>query len=426
MNFEETLEWLYAQLPMYQRVGKTAYKKDLTNTLRLLDLLGNPHHDLKFVHVAGTNGKGTTCHMVASILAAAGYRVGLYTSPHLQRFTERIRIGQEEIGEQDVVRFVSLIKDKVVEIQPSFFEMTVAMAFWYFREQQVDLAVVETGLGGRLDSTNVIQPLVSVITQIGYDHMDILGDTLPKIASEKAGIAKEGVPLVLSAAQPEIRDVFVSKAKASNCKLIEAYSRFEILVTSASLIKQKFSVIRDGALWLEDLVINNGGAYVLNNLPGVLASLDALSSAGFDVGDNALRKGLAHFVIKGRVQVLSERPLVIADISHNAMGIAALMHQVRMARKGQLRLVLGFVRDKQVADLLDLFPKDAIYYFTQSHVPRALPVVDLEQLAMGKGLVGQSHADVNKALALAQSEASSEDLIVVTGSTFVVAEIEDL
>ncbi len=426
MTYKEALDWLYGQLPMYQRQGAVAFKKDLGNTIALLDSLGNPHLRGNYVHVAGTNGKGSTCTMLASILQSAGYKTGLYTSPHLKHFTERIQIDGTEIGQDDITTFVILIQKAATRIKPSFFEITVAMAFWYFHKENVDIAIIETGLGGRLDSTNVIDPLVSIITRIGFDHMDFLGDTLAEIAGEKAGIIKPGVPTVLGADQPEILEIFARKTKELKSELRLAQNEFKVVSVREGVRSQVVNLQDQAHKKLVTLEIGNGANYVVDNLAGVLTTVQLLRNNGLTVTDEAIKVGLRRFKLKGRMQVIAERPLVIADISHNEMGLHKLFEQINKLQYGKLFLVLGFVRDKVLPNLLGALPTEAHCFFTESHVPRSLPKEELNRQAKEIGLTGELVANVNEGINRAREVAGLHDLIVVCGSTFVVAEIDNL
>ncbi|WP_424960953.1 bifunctional folylpolyglutamate synthase/dihydrofolate synthase [Ekhidna sp.] len=405
MTYEQTLDFLYSKLPMYQRVGKQAYKKDLTNTLKLMELLDNPHQKFKSVHIAGTNGKGTSAHGIAAILQTAGYNVGLYTSPHLKSFTERIRINGNEVSKEFVVDFVARIKPAVEKIQPSFFEITVAMAFDYFAREEVDIAVIETGLGGRLDSTNVIVPEVSLITNIGYDHMDMLGDTLDKIAAEKAGIIKKHVPVVIGETLPETAPVFEQIAENNEAVLIKA---------GLPSYKTKGLV----------------PSYLIKNLGGIESVINELVRQGWEVSSDDVSEGLSGINeltgLKGRFQILTDSPLTIADVSHNVDGLKILFNQVVALCSGQLHLVFGTVKDKELTPIFNIFPKDASIYWTQSSVPRALEVEELAIQGLMHQMEGECFKDVNEAIKNATAKAQSNDLILVTGSTFVVAEVSSL
>ncbi len=406
MNYQETLDFLFQALPMYQRVGKAAFKKDLTNTLALCDHLGNPQNKFKSIHIAGTNGKGSSSHMLAAVLQAAGYKVGLYTSPHLKNFTERIRIDGKEISRASVVSFVDKQKELIESIKPSFFEMTVAMAFDHFANEQVDVAVIEVGLGGRLDSTNVITPEVSLITNIGYDHMDMLGDTLPEIAREKAGIIKSFVPVVISEYIPEVNSVFDAVAKAYDAPLYHTDQVSEIPTTDLK------------------------GNYQSTNIKGVIKVVEVLRGIGWNIDDSALTDGLANVVsltgLKGRWQKLNDRPLTICDTGHNKEAFKYIIDQIEGLKFNRVHMVLGFVNDKNVEDLLRMIPKSFALTFCQSSVPRAMPLDVLKMKAQSVGIEAKYMKDVNEAIAAVNTQAVKDDLIFVGGSTFVVAEIDNL
>jgi len=423
-SYSEVLHYLYSHLPMFQRVGAVAYKKDLTNTLRLCEALGNPQHKFKSIHIAGTNGKGSTSHLLASVLQETGYKTGLYTSPHLKEFTERIRVNGQEVSRQFVVDFVNRTQQAIEEIKPSFFEVTVAMAFDYFARQSVDVAVVEVGLGGRLDSTNVITPLISVITNIGWDHMDLLGDTLPKIAFEKAGIIKPHVPVVVSERQDEVQHVFIEKAQQQSAALFFASDQYE-----ATLQGDHLTIKKNNALVLEVDHFPLTGQYQQQNLPGVMQAIDCLQ-AQLPVSVHHLRAGLQKVVVntslKGRWQQLGTSPTVFCDTGHNEAGVQQVLQMIEKQSFDRLRIVWGMVRDKDHSKVLSLLPKDAIYYFCQARIPRAMPALELQQLAARFSLQGVVVEDVNDALARARNEAGAHDFIFVGGSTFVVAELNEI
>ena len=425
MNYQETLEYLYARLPMFQRVGKTAFKKDLTNTLRFLENLGNPHTKFRSVHIAGTNGKGTSAHSLAAILQESGYKCGLYTSPHLKNFTERIRIDGFEVSQQYVIDFVEKHKDLIETIQPSFFETTVVMAFDYFAREKVDVAVVEVGMGGRLDSTNVIDPIVSLITMIGMDHQEFLGETLPEIAGEKAGIIKPGKPVVIGADQPELREVFNSKAKQGTSPIEFATDQWEVHENQDN----SYEAIKNG-IRCYSISTDLKGKYYKKNLPGILATVDALNQAGFDIGKNAIECALARVCkltgLKGRWQVLQASPLTICDVGHNPDGMRDNMAQLGNYAYKKLYFVLGGVADKRWDLIFPLLPKQAYYIVTQPTIPRAIQAAVLAEMLRKEGFTCEIEPDVNKAIALAQAKADADDLIFVGGSTFVVAEINNL
>lgn len=424
MTYAETLTYLYANLPMFQRVGAVAYNKDLTNTLALCEELGNPHKKFKSIHIAGTNGKGSSSHMIASILQSAGYKTGLYTSPHLKEFTERIRINGTEITQEFIVDFVERIKPAIERIRPSFFEITVAMAFDYFNREQVEIAVIETGLGGRLDSTNVITPLLSLITNISWDHKDLLGDTLPKIAAEKAGIIKPNVPVIISEKQGAVSDVFIRKAEACTSRMLFADDSYTV-----KRLQDGVYEVHNGSeskRYELDLL----GVYQAKNIKGVLSVVDELRRQGYTITDEHLAAGLRNTTgltgLKGRWQRLGEKPLMICDTGHNEAGIKEILSQIAEIKFNKLHWVLGMVKDKDVSTILHLLPKDAAYYFCQASIPRAMPADELKEKAHSAGLQGVVVQDVNKAIARARANSSPNDLIMIGGSTFVVAEIENL
>ena len=432
MTYQETIEFLFSQLPAYHRIGKAAYKNDLRNTLILDEHLGNPHRKFRSVHVTGTNGKGSVSHMTASILQEAGYKTGLYTSPHLRDFRERIKINGEMIPESEVIGFVEKNKDIIEELKPSFFEMTVGMAFDYFARERVDVAVVEVGLGGRLDSTNIITPVLSVITNIGHDHMDLLGDTLEKIAVEKAGIIKPGVPVVISESQNETKPVFIEKAGENRSEIIFADSHYKCMLDDVTKVQygaRAFSMTR-----ISDGFITRGlsplaGNYQSKNLQAVFASCGFLENTYHISAENiteGIEKVIVNTGLHGRWQVLGKSPLTICDTGHNKEGLEYVLEQVRQVRqlrKGRLHIVLGFVNDKDLGSVLPLFPTDAVYYFTKANVPRALDEEKLRDAASAYGLEGRSYPSVFAALSDARLNAGSSDMIFVGGSTFIVAEV---
>ena len=424
-DYRATLDYLYKNLPMFQRVGAVAYKPDLSNTISLCKALGNPEHKFKAIHIAGTNGKGSSSHMLAAILQSAGYKTGLYTSPHLKEFTERIKIDGHDITQDYVVDFVKRIKPEIERIQPSFFEITVAMAFDYFASSQVDVAIIETGLGGRLDSTNVITPILSLITNIGYDHMDLLGNTLPLIAHEKAGIIKAGVPVVVSERQPEVESIFLNRAEEFNAPISFASEHFHI-----SKNEDAFDVFYNSEVLFPDLRPELKGYYQRKNIPGVLMSVKILQQHGHQITSQNIRNGIENVVtltgLKGRWQKLGESPLLICDTGHNVDGLKEVVEQIRSQKFQRLFIVLGMVKDKDISSVLRLLPKEAYYFFCQASIPRALDANLLCDQATAIGLQGEIVKDVNKAIASAKAKAGPEDFIFIGGSTFVVAEIKDL
>ena len=401
MNYQQTLEWMFAQLPMYQREGKTAFKKDLTNILAFSKELNFPEKKFRSIHVGGTNGKGSTSHMLASILQEAGYKVGLYTSPHLKSFTERVCINGKEIPKQKVTSFINQHKGFLEKQKLSFFEMTVGLAFDYFANENVDIAIVEVGLGGRLDSTNIITPEVAVITNIGLDHTQFLGETLPEIAFEKAGIIKENIPVVIGEEQAAVKEVFLKKA---------LQSKAGIFFASDTDFNYKTDLLGD---------------YQKNNAKTAVAVMQHLK--GFAVSEENIKNGLLHVVkntnLKGRWQILQEKPTVICDTAHNKEGLAIVLNQLKNQTYDQLHLVLGVVSDKSLEDLLPLFPKEAIYYFCKPNIPRGLSEVVLAEKASKFNLIGKKYTSVEKAYLSALLNANQKDMIYIGGSTFVVAEI---
>ena len=430
MNYQETLDYLFNALPMFQRVGASAYKADLTNTIALCTHLGNPQNHFKSIHVAGTNGKGSTSHALASIFQAAGYKTGLYTSPHLKSFTERIRINGDEINKDDVVEFVATHKDFLDQLQPSFFEMTVGLAFWYFAKHEVDIAIIEVGMGGRLDSTNVISPELCVITNIGLDHTQFLGDTLPLIAGEKAGIIKQGVPVIVSHTQKEIQAVFLQKTAEMQSSLVFADQQWEVTRTPNPDASQLARFQVRGRTDAFELEFDLRGDYQCYNLPGILEAVEQMRKQGWNLTKEALHLGLARVSeqtgLKGRWQILQTQPLTIADTGHNEAGIVEVVYQLKKYPYSQLWMVIGMVNDKDISKVLDLLPKDATYIFCQANIPRAMDADILASKALEKGLKGEVISKVTDAIEFARKNAGADDLIFIGGSTFVVAEIEDL
>ena len=428
MNYQETLDYLFNSLPNFQRVGAPAYKSDLNNTLALCAHLGNPERQFKSVHVAGTNGKGSSSHSIAAILQQAGYKTGLYTSPHLKSFTERIRVNGIEIPEADVVIFVGENKAFLEELMPSFFEMTVAMAFWYFAKIKVDIAVIEVGMGGRLDSTNVILPEMSLITNISYDHMQFLGNTLQLIAGEKAGIIKPQIPVVISETQPETRTVFLDKAKSGDSPITFADQVWSI--SDSKLVEGKANYLASKSSKNLKIELDLIGNYQRFNLPGILESIDVLKTLGWDIPEKAMLSGLSNVSslthLKGRWQTLAQNPLMIADTGHNESGIKEILKQLHSYTFNQLWMIIGMVSDKDVRKILEMFPQSAKYIFVQAQIPRAMPAEELAKIAVEFKLKGQIIPDINEAIHFARKKAKSDDLIFIGGSTFVVAEIEDL
>ena len=390
---------------MFHRVGPAAYKPGLDNTWALLELVGNPQIGLKTVHIAGTNGKGSTSHMIAAALQLVGYKTGLYTSPHLKDFRERIRINGVMIPEEEVVAFVNEYHEAWQSIQPSFFEITVAMCFWYFKRAGIDIAVIETGLGGRLDSTNVIVPEVSVITNIGYDHMNLLGDTIEKIASEKAGIIKSKTPVVIGAMRPEAREVMIQTAFQQHAPMIDAALISSTLIPSGEL----------------------QGHYQIENRATAFMALRTLAALGWNVTEQHISAGFQQVVeltgLLGRWQKLNEKPLVIADVAHNEDGIRTVLEQLQRTPHKQLHFVLGLVGDKDVTRVLKLLPQEATYYFCKADIPRGLDAEMLKEQASEFQLRGESYSSVKQAFETACGAANDDDLVFVGGSVFTVAEV---
>jgi len=429
MNYEETLSWLYTQLPLFSRIGAAAYKADLDNTIAICSFLDNPQHKSKSIHVAGTNGKGSTSHMLAAILQQSGYKTGLYTSPHLKDFRERIKINGEMISKAFVVDFTAKTKSLSETIQPSFFELTVGMAFDYFAQEQVDIAIIETGLGGRLDSTNVINPLVSVITNIGYDHMNLLGNTLEQIASEKAGIIKKDTPVVIGEWLPETRQIFLDKAAEMNAPVHFAADEYEILDVRYSATKLDLKIADRKEIMNEQYELDLNGLYQANNLCTVLCTIDVLLDKGFefDIDDmqSALKNVKSLTGLHGRWEVLKQNPTLIIDVAHNEDGIRSVLKNLQQLNiaPANTHFVMGMVNDKDVNKVLTLLPAAATYYFCNAHIPRAMPYEELQRKAAQHGLKGNGYDDVNEAIKAALGKAKPDDTIMVCGSVFVVGEV---
>lgn len=405
MNYTETLQYLYSQTPMFQQKGTSAYKEGLENTNFLDEYFGHPHRNYKTIHVGGTNGKGSTSHLLASVLQCAGYRVGLYTSPHLKDFRERIRVNGQMISEQRVVDFVSQHRAMIEQHHLSFFELTTALAFVYFQEENVDVAIIEVGLGGRLDCTNIIQPELSIITNVSFDHVSILGDTLEKIATEKSGIIKKNTPILIGEYQNEqMKNIFFEKAKAEEAPICFAqeYEKLEIPCELKGIYQEK-------------------------NKHTAMIAFTLLLQLGFRLTDSDLRNGFLQVTertgLKGRWQEISSSPKIVCDTGHNEAGISEIVKQIEKERFGTLRIVFGMVSDKDISSVLALLPQNAVYYFTKAQIPRALSEVDLKQQAEKYKLKGESFSSVKQAFNQAKKDASPDDLIFVGGSNFVVAEI---
>lgn len=427
MNYADTLNFLYTRLPMFSRIGASAYKKDLHNIIALEQANNNPHQHFKSIHIAGTNGKGSTSHMLAAILQQAGYKTGLYTSPHLRDFRERIRVNGRMIPEQVVIAFTEKMSDLIPAIEPSFFELTVAMAFDWFSQEQVDIAVIEVGLGGRLDSTNIIRPEVAVITNIGWDHMNILGNTLAEIAGEKAGIIKTGIPAVIGEALPETRPVFEKAAAANTTQLYYAQELQQVISWNHQDTFLEVQVQEKGHTDAQQYRLDLAGAYQVKNLPGVLQTIRLLQDQGWAIDEKAIHSGLSNTKritgLHGRWELIQQHPRVILDVGHNVDGIKAINEQLELMNFHHLHLILGMVKDKDISKVLSLLPKQATCYFTQADIPRALPAEQLKALAASAGLQGNTYPNVNKALEQAKVHAKENDLILICGSVFLVGEV---
>lgn len=425
-RYADTIHYLYSQLPMFQRVGPAAYKNTLDNALALDRMYGFPHRNFKTIHVAGTNGKGSVSHMLAAVLQSAGYKTGLYTSPHLKDFRERIRIDGQMIPENSVIDWVDDFRKRNTSLEPSFFELTVAMAFDYFAREKADIAVVETGLGGRLDSTNIISPEVSVITNIGYDHTALLGETLPEIAVEKAGIIKHGTPIVVGRKQPETCDVFVEKAREQNAPLFFAENDWKIeRMSDFSEINPVYRVTKNNISSF--ITLDLPGIYQHENLCTVLKTIDILKEKGWPIPKPTIAEGLSNVRnltgLQGRWQVLGTHPLIVCDTGHNEDGIQMVAAQMKMMKFDKLYIVFGVVNDKEPDRILAQLPVEARYYFCQADLPRAMNPENLRLAAEKYGLRGEIYSSVKEAFAAAKHTAGTEDFIFIGGSTFVVAEI---
>nr|WP_319573488.1 folylpolyglutamate synthase/dihydrofolate synthase family protein [uncultured Draconibacterium sp.] len=430
MDYKATLDYLFSQLPMFQRTGPAAYKNTLGNTLKLDENYGHPHRKYRTIHVAGTNGKGSVSHMLASVLQAAGYKTGLYTSPHLKDFRERIKINGQMMPESAVVDWVSnfVTNNDLWKIQPSFFELTVAMAFDYFAHQEIDVAIMEVGLGGRLDSTNIITPDVSIITNIGLDHTNLLGNTLEKIAGEKAGIIKTGVPAVIGTTQKETAPVFKEKAQEVDTSIYFSDQEYKVAYSMLSLdSRQQLNVQKEGKDVYPQLALDLLGQYQHKNIPAVLKAVDLLNEKDYKIIENCLREGLANVVtttgLLGRWQVIGTNPLTVCDTGHNEDGIKSIVQQLENTAYKQLHFIFGTVGDKDPGKVLALLPKEANYYFVKADIARAMNADELAKRANEFGVVGEVYPSVNEAYKKARLVADKMDMIFVGGSTFVVAEV---
>jgi dihydrofolate synthase/folylpolyglutamate synthase len=421
MNYEQTLDYLYSRLPVFHQIGSSAYKPGLENTIRILTALHQPQNSFRSIHVAGTNGKGSVSHFLSSILQSAGFKTGLYTSPHLVDFGERIRVNGETIDKQFVVDFVENHKSLIEKVQPSFFEITMAMAFDYFAKSEVDVAVIEVGLGGRLDSTNIIQPELSIITNISFDHEEFLGHTLPEIAAEKAGIIKPHTPVVIGEALSETKPVFIQKALEMNAPIFFSEDSRQVF----------FERYEENRMWVKtsdgkSYLVGLTGNYQLKNIATVLTAVDQLRKTNFEITEINLKEGLEKVIektgLQGRWQIISSSPKIIADTGHNPGGIAFVSQQLKTQQYRTLRMVFGMVNDKDIDTVLTLLPKNGVYYFTQAKIKRAFPSEDLLQKGQLAGLNGKAFSTIEEAIKVALNEADKEDLIFIGGSNYVVGE----
>jgi len=427
MNYEETLQFLYNQLPAYHRIGKAAYKSNLSNTVAFDKYLGTPHNNYKTIHIGGTNGKGSVSHMTASILMEAGLKTGLYTSPHLIDFRERIKVNGMMISRIDVINFIRKHSEFIERIRPSFFEMTVAMAFDHFAKEKVDVAVIEVGLGGRLDSTNIIMPVLSVITNIGHDHMDLLGDTPEKVAMEKAGIIKNRIPVVIGETNEQTKKVFTGKANETGSPVFFADQNFTCRLDEPDYVSETRNYEITESSGCRKILgrIGLAGDYQGKNIQTVFQSFQILKNIFNLTEDNlidGIRKVTENTGLMGRWQIIGRNPLTVCDTGHNLEGISYVLEQIRKINKNETHFVIGFVNDKDLDPVLPLFPADAKYYFTKASVPRAMDSEVLRQRALKYGLKGESFGDVASALRSARNNSAGSDLIFIGGSTFVVAD----
>lgn len=423
MNYEETLDYLYNSAPLFQHIGKDAYKAGLENTYRLDEHFHHPHRRFRTIHVAGTNGKGSCSHTLAAILQSAGYKTGLYTSPHLIDFRERIRVNGIPVSQAYVIDFVEKHRAFFEPLHPSFFELTTAMAFHYFAQEQVDVAIIEVGLGGRMDCTNIIRPDVCLITNISFDHVQFLGNTLAQIAGEKAGIIKEGVPVVIGETTPETKPMFMARANETNAPIYFAEEEQWVHASGINEAGKRIYQTTDYA----DLAGELGGLCQLKNTRTILSALRRLKTAGYRLTEEHIRKGFSQVCeltgLMGRWQKLADKPTLVCDTGHNVGGISYIVEQLKQQKYERLHIVIGMVNDKDVSGVLALLPKDALYYFTKASVKRALPETELQNLALPYGLHGNTYPDVEAAVAAAKEKANTDDFIFVGGSSFIVADL---
>jgi dihydrofolate synthase/folylpolyglutamate synthase len=427
MTYQQTLDYIFQKLPMFSRIGSAAYKKDLDNIRALCEYLGNPQQHFQTIHVGGTNGKGSTSHMLAAVMQSSGYKTGLYTSPHLYDFRERIRINGDMITTDFVIQFVEKIKPWIEELSPSFFEITVAMAFDFFAQQNIDIAIIEVGLGGRLDSTNIIHPLLSVITNIGLDHMDMLGDTVEAIAVEKAGIIKDSTPVVIGEALPQTKPVFLEQSRVVRAPIYFAEEEITIESYQHDDVCLSIQYVNNRTMQSGRVSTDLTGLYQLKNIRTVLCALSQLEVLGLNINKVHIKHGLARTKqltgLMGRWDRIREKPALILEVAHNVDGIKAMLLHIEKQNFQKLHIILGFVKDKDIQMIISLLPVEAQYYFTQASIPRALNASSLQQSANESGLYGNVYENVNKAIEQALTDASIDDGIIVCGSIFLVAEV---
>ena len=426
MTYQQTLHFLYNKIPQYSSIGIKAYKADLKNTITLASYLHDPQEKIKTIHVAGTNGKGSVSHMLAAVFQQNDYKTGLYTSPHLKDFRERIKLNGEMIPKEFVIEFVEKTKLISSEISPSFFELTFVMALEYFAEQSVDIAIIETGLGGRLDSTNIIIPEISVITNIGYDHMDILGNTLEKIAFEKAGIIKRDVPVIIGETNSVTKPIFETRARELNAPIYFAEEKYKVLFSQSHNDSLEIDLLDNSCMKKNKYFLDLSALYQIKNLVTVVATIDQLSNS-FHLNEVSTTAALGQVKsltkLHGRWEIINRQPLVVLDVAHNVDGIQQLLHQIDNSSHKNLHIVFGMVKDKEIEGVLEILPKNASYYFTKAQISRALPELELLEKARQFHLKGFPFTEVNKALSAAINNASPEDMIIVCGSVFVVGEV---
>lgn len=421
MNYEETIQYLYDRLPVFHFVGANAYKPGFDNTLKLMELTCHPYRNYKTIHVAGTNGKGSVSHLLSAVLQAAGYKVGLYTSPHLVDFGERIKVDGEMIDKQYVIDYIQRYSLDFERIGPSFFEATMAMAFSYFSDIQVDIAIIEVGLGGRLDSTNIIEPELSVITNISFDHVAFLGDTLEKIAFEKAGIIKPNTPVVIGETNEITKNVFVNKAKINNSPIYFADNEINISILESGIDTLKV-LTQDNSVF----EIGLSGSYQIKNIATVYKSIQILNNIGYNISQSNVAIGFKNVLnltgFMGRWQSFGNNPLIVCDTAHNEAGIAEISKQIKSLSYNNLRIVFGMVNDKDISSVLKLLPTHAMYYFCNANILRALPAIELQSQAINYGLIGNAYSTVEESVLTAINESFSNDFLLIIGSNFIVGE----